>query len=305
MSETEREAEPETDAERLCSMAEALETIEATRAAILEAFRAYGFPPEGARFSEFLGFLRKEGPGYAEWALDAVRGTTKPATKTEEEAEEEEAEGAVIGLEGPPDTAPLAELVEDEGAEATEAEDLSTGDLVLITQGAWRQITGRVEEKIPGQDAFRVHVKLQSKETSIPLPRKALGLLEKGSTEPLPQKPPPAPASVAATSELHFSNPLTLREAIMCIFMTGNNAPLSKKELTDGVKQILPNAVDEKIQATILNMCSSEEVVSKDDWPTVLPPSFVLSLPVVERLLAATDAKIGQEKLYGELFDKV
>lgn len=272
--------EPESDAERLCRMAEALETIEATKAAILDAFRSFGFPPEGARFPEFLGFLRTEGPGYAEWALDTVRGTPRPAAEAQED----------VGLRGLPD--------EPEG-EATEApeedDDLGAGDLVLITKGPWSQITGRVEAKIIGKDAFRIHIKLQSKETSVTIPRKHLGLLEKAP------KSTPTPPAVPVT-EFQFSNPMTLREAIMCVFMTKDNAPITKKEVADGVKQILPKAVDEKTQATFMTMCNAREILPKADWPAVLPPAFVLENHLAARLLAATQAK--QDKLFEAPFDK-
>ena len=61
---------------------------------------------------------------------------------------------------------------------------ISVGDLVLITSGAYRQITARVENEILEHDAVQVHIKLRSKEAIITLPRACLRLVQKAPRSP-------------------------------------------------------------------------------------------------------------------------
>ncbi len=61
---------------------------------------------------------------------------------------------------------------------------IEVGDTVLITSGAYRQITARVEEEIPEQDAVQVYIKLRSKEALITLPRACLRLMQKAPKVP-------------------------------------------------------------------------------------------------------------------------
>lgn len=63
---------------------------------------------------------------------------------------------------------------------------IGEGDLVLITSGAYKQITARVIEDIKEQDKVQVHIQLRSKDTIISLPRSFLQLKEKAPKAPKP-----------------------------------------------------------------------------------------------------------------------
>ncbi len=65
---------------------------------------------------------------------------------------------------------------------------ISVGDLVLITSGAYRQITAEVKEEIPEHDQVQVHIKLRSKEALISLPRGWLRLVQKAVKSPLRER---------------------------------------------------------------------------------------------------------------------
>lgn len=56
---------------------------------------------------------------------------------------------------------------------------IGVGDLVLITAGAYRQITAKVIEDINEEDKVQVHIKLRSKDTIVSLPRSFLQLVTK------------------------------------------------------------------------------------------------------------------------------
>lgn len=62
---------------------------------------------------------------------------------------------------------------------------IGVGDTVLITSGAYRQITATVEEEIPEKDAVQVYIKLRSKQALITLPRACLRLVSKAQRSPL------------------------------------------------------------------------------------------------------------------------
>lgn len=61
---------------------------------------------------------------------------------------------------------------------------IGVGDLVLITTGAYRQITARVESEILEQDSVQVFIRLRSKETIVTLPRGGLRLIQKAHRPP-------------------------------------------------------------------------------------------------------------------------
>ncbi len=61
---------------------------------------------------------------------------------------------------------------------------ICVGDTVMITSGAYRQITARVEEEIPELDQVQVYIELRSKKAIITLPRAGLKLVAKAVTSP-------------------------------------------------------------------------------------------------------------------------
>ena len=61
---------------------------------------------------------------------------------------------------------------------------IAVGDLVMITSGAYRQITAVVEEEIPELDQVQVYIKLRSKQAIVTLPRACLRLVEKARASP-------------------------------------------------------------------------------------------------------------------------
>lgn len=56
---------------------------------------------------------------------------------------------------------------------------IGVNDTVLITSGAYKQITAKVIEEIPEEDKVQVHIQLLSKDSIITLPRSFLRLVEK------------------------------------------------------------------------------------------------------------------------------
>lgn len=56
---------------------------------------------------------------------------------------------------------------------------IGVGDTVLITSGAYKQITATIIEEIPEEDKVQVHIQLLSKDSIITLPRSFLRLVEK------------------------------------------------------------------------------------------------------------------------------
>lgn len=56
---------------------------------------------------------------------------------------------------------------------------IAVGDTVLITSGAYRQITAKIIEEIPEEDKVQVHVQLRSKDSIVTLPRSFLRLVTK------------------------------------------------------------------------------------------------------------------------------
>jgi 5'-3' exonuclease/transcription antitermination factor NusG len=61
---------------------------------------------------------------------------------------------------------------------------IGVGDTVLITSGAYKQITAKVIEEIGEEDKVQVHIQLRSKDTIISLPRSFLQLKEKAPKPP-------------------------------------------------------------------------------------------------------------------------
>lgn len=62
---------------------------------------------------------------------------------------------------------------------------IGVGDTVLITSGAYKQITAKVIEEIGEEDKVQVHIQLRSKDTIISLPRSFLQLKEKAPKPPV------------------------------------------------------------------------------------------------------------------------
>lgn len=111
-------------------------------------------------------YLRLEGSRYVQGVLRQTSGPSSRASK-------------ILAVVGNDEINRLRGQIREEVDQG-----IGVGDLVLITSGAYRQITARVETEIPEHDAVQVFVKLRSKEAIVTLPRGCLRLVQKAQKSP-------------------------------------------------------------------------------------------------------------------------
>lgn len=111
-------------------------------------------------------YLRLEGTRYVQGVLRQTSGTSARTSR-------------VLAVVGDDEINKLRGQIREEVDQG-----IAVGDLVLITSGAYRQITARVETEIPEHDAVQVFVKLRSKEAIVTLPRACLRLVQKAQRSP-------------------------------------------------------------------------------------------------------------------------